>query len=143
MKARIRGVDAYMKTFDYVYGAHLGELLLSHSDNLSKTLQNPKLSAVQGQDCANKTVLTLEKIRDDESYGLFWDNVIAKAKLLGADDPKLARKRTAPKSMEDYFGYGTGEAAHPTNVKDMYRKHYFEALDLVINCVKDRFNQIK
>ena len=43
--------------------------------------------------------------------------------------------------MEDYFGYGTGEAAHPTNVKDMYRKHYFEVLNIVIDCIKDRFNQ--
>ena len=78
-----------MRTFDYIYGAYLGELILSHSDNLSKTLQSPKLSAVQGQDCANKTVLTLEKIRNDDDYELFWSTVVAKAEKLGADDPKL------------------------------------------------------
>ena len=37
MKARIRGVNVYMKTFDYVYGVYLGELIHRHSDNLSKT----------------------------------------------------------------------------------------------------------
>ena len=142
MKARIRGVDVYMKTFDYIYGAHLGELILSHSNNLSKTLQNPKLSAVQGQDCAHKTVITLERIRNEESWNLFWDAVVAKATKLGADDPKLPRRRNAPKTkMNDYFGYGEGEATHPETPQDMYRKPYYEALDLVITCIKDRFDQ--
>ena len=61
MKACIRGVNVYMKTFDYVYGVYLGELILRYSDNLSKTLQSPTLSAVQGQDCANKTKLTRKR----------------------------------------------------------------------------------
>ena len=61
--------------------------------------------------------------------------------LLGADDPKVPRKRNVSKSMTDYFGYGIGESTHPATGEDMYRKHYFEALDLVINCIKDRFNQ--
>ena len=60
MKARIRGVETYMKNFDFVYGVLLGELVLGHSDNLSRTLQDPKLSAVQAQDCANKTVETMK-----------------------------------------------------------------------------------
>ena len=29
MKARIRGVDVHMKTFDFVFGVCLGELILS------------------------------------------------------------------------------------------------------------------
>ena len=27
------------------------------------------------------------------------------------------------------------------NFKDLYRKYYYEALDHVINCIKERFNQ--
>lgn len=38
-KARIHGVSAMMKTFKFVYGAMLGELVLKHADNLSKALQ--------------------------------------------------------------------------------------------------------
>ena len=60
MKARTRGVETYMKNFDFVHGVLLGELVLGHSDNLSRTLQHPKLSAVQAQDCANKTVETMK-----------------------------------------------------------------------------------
>ena len=57
MKARIRGVNVYIKKFDYVYGVYLGEprilesllgeLIFRHSDKLSKTLQSPLLTAVQ------------------------------------------------------------------------------------------------
>ena len=77
MKARIRGVYVYMKTFDYVYNIYLGELILRQSDNPSKTLQSHTLSAVQGQDCANMTVKVLEKLRQKS---LFWDNITTKTK---------------------------------------------------------------
>ena len=46
MKARIRSVETYMKNFDFVYGVLLDELVLGHSDNMSRNLQDPKLSAV-------------------------------------------------------------------------------------------------
>ena len=39
MKARILEVLAQMKTFDYFFGVLPGEVILSHSDNLSRTLQ--------------------------------------------------------------------------------------------------------
>ena len=80
MKARIRGVYVYMKTFDYVYNIYLGELILRQSDNPSKTLQSHKLSAVQGQDCANMTVKVLEKLRNENNFNLFWDNITTKTK---------------------------------------------------------------
>lgn len=141
MKARIRGVHSYMQTFDYVFGVCLGELILIHSDNLSKTLQSPAVSAVQGQDCASKVVAVLQKLRNDTNFQYFWQNVNSKSKSLGVDDPILPRKRAPPKKLEDFFGYGTAESDHPEKPEDLYRKHYFEALDLVINCIKERFDQ--
>ena len=92
--------------------------------------------------CTYKTVITLERIKNKESWNLFWDAVVAKATKLFADDPKLPRRRNAPKTMmNDYFGYGEGESIHPETPQDMYRKHYYEALDLVINCIKGDFDQ--
>ena len=38
MRARIIGVSARMETFDFFFGITLGELILRHSDNLSRTL---------------------------------------------------------------------------------------------------------
>ena len=37
--SRIRGIDAHMRTFDFFFGLVLGECLLHHTDNLSRTLQ--------------------------------------------------------------------------------------------------------
>ena len=48
-RARIIGVQSMMMTFDYLFGLVLGERILKHTDNLSKTLQNPALTASEGQ----------------------------------------------------------------------------------------------
>ena len=109
MKARIWGEGTYMKNFDFVYGVLLGELVLGHSDNLSRTLQDPKLSPVQAQECANKTVETMISIRNDEKYDLFWDLVNKKASNLGANSPTIPRKKRAPARLNEYFGYGPAE----------------------------------
>ena len=47
----------------------LGELILHHSDNLSKTLQASHISAAEGQKIATMMVKTLQSIRKD---GNFW-----------------------------------------------------------------------
>jgi len=61
-----------MRYFDFLFGVALGELLLMHSDNLSKTLQHKHLSAAEGQASVDLSVKTLKKIRDDKSFDLFW-----------------------------------------------------------------------
>ena len=47
--ARIRGVEAQMANFYFFYGLVLGEMLLRHTDNLSRTLQSGHISAAEGQ----------------------------------------------------------------------------------------------
>ena len=47
-KARIQGVSSQMNTFTFVFGAYLGELVLRHTDNLSKALQDKTWSAGPG-----------------------------------------------------------------------------------------------
>ena len=39
MRSRIMGISLYMQSFDFFFGLPLGELLIRHSDNLIKTLQ--------------------------------------------------------------------------------------------------------
>ena len=54
-RARINGVEAQMMQFDFLFGLVLGVYILSHTDNLSKTLQTSKLSAADGQNIAELT----------------------------------------------------------------------------------------
>ena len=63
-KARIHGVSSQMKTFEYYVGISLGELVLRHSDNLSRTLQHKSLSAAEEQHVAAMVVMTIERCKE-------------------------------------------------------------------------------
>ena len=80
-----------MRSLDFFFGVSLGELLLKHSDNLSKTLQSSSMSAVEGQEIADITVHTLQSIRSDEKFLLFWKLVSYKASDLDIDEPVILR----------------------------------------------------
>ena len=103
MKARICGVDIHMRTFDYMYGVILGELILKHSVNLSKALQSPSLSAVEGHHLALATVKTLKTLRTDNSFDMFWEKPLSITQSKGIDDPKLPRKRQPPKTLSIFW----------------------------------------
>ena len=117
MKARIIGVEAQFKTFRHFFGTQLGFLLLQHSDNLSKTLQSHKLSASQGQRLAAMTVATLQNIRNDESFNLFWQKVEHERHSLDVEGPQLHRRRKVPRRMD----YGNAEGEFPVDPKMLYR----------------------
>ena len=53
------------------------------------------------------------------------------------EEPLLPRKRKMPKRFEQ----GMGEASFHTTAKDLYRQAYFEAIDLAVSSIKDRFEQ--
>lgn len=55
----------YMNKFDFLFGCLLGEQLLRHSDILSKALASDKM--------ALSTVKTLESLRTDEVFLLFYE----------------------------------------------------------------------
>ena len=131
MKARIRGVQVVMGTFDFVFGCSLG--------NFSKTLQHEHFSAAQGQELATTVIKTLTKDRSDQSFDLFWEAVKKRAVQLGTAEPKLPRKRKLP----DYYGVKTGNATphFHDSPKDRYHATYFETYDSVINFIKQRFDQ--
>ena len=95
-EARIIGVQTQMNKFNYFFRVKLTILLLRHSDSLSETLQSPKLSASQAQSITRETVITLEKLRDDDYFLLFWKEILTESKQLYIDEPALGRKPKAP-----------------------------------------------
>ena len=137
MKSRIQGVLSCMQTFDYFFGVSLGELVLKHSDNLSKTLQSTAMSAAEGQKIAAMTVGTLQSIRSDDKFELFWEVVSKSATGLDVEEPKLPIHRKRPRR----YDRGSSDGDIPHTVQDHYRRIYFEALDLVISGIKSHFDQ--
>ena len=82
MKAQILGVQSAMQTFDFFYGATLAYMILRHTDNLSRALQKGDISAAEGQDTTMMTVKTLQSLRTDDKFHLFWQKCVLEANHL-------------------------------------------------------------
>lgn len=137
MKARIRGVQAYMPKFEFFFGLSLGEVILRNADNLSSALQAKDISAAESKSVAVKTVKTLKSMRTDECFDLFWEKTTRKAKAKDVQDPVLPRKRKMPARYE--IGRATSE--YHKDPQSFYRQKYFEALDHITQAISDRFEQ--
>ena len=137
MKARIIGVETQMHTFDFLYGVFLGELILRHTDNLSKALQHKSLSAAEAQHLARLTLEVLRSLRDSDRFTAFYGLVVQEQSRFGISDPVLPRKRRAPQRLE--VGSSVGDF-HLTP-ESHYRQIFFEAIDHAIQAIQDRFDQ--
>ena len=144
VKARNMGCKNQMSTFHFFFGLCLGQRLFSITDNLPKALQSEKLSAVSSQNMACLTLKTLQNMRTQEDFELFFNLVTKQAEKLPVDEPHLQRKRKVPK----YFilqcldeQETTSKRHHPATVEDEFRQIHFDALDHITNAIEERFDQ--
>jgi len=95
------------------------------------------MSASEWQDLAQFTVTLLQKIHIDDAYEDFWNKLDSTLDIVDVSEPAWPRRRKAPK------GFDTSSASYeyPQIPKDMYRKTFYEAFDLVINCIQNSFDQ--
>ena len=56
MKASLQNVKAVMSTLQLLFSCSLGKMILKRTDSLGKTLQNPSVSAAQGQEIAHLVI---------------------------------------------------------------------------------------
>ena len=137
VKARIIGVQSQMSTFNLLFGLKLCERILKMTDNLSKTLQKSTLSAANAQHIASLTVTTLCKMRTDAEFQAFFAMLKSLCSSVGAEQPSLPRKRKVPRRIDN----GSGDNYSSETVEEHYRLQYFEAVDLAVESIKDRFDQ--
>ena len=126
-----------MLKFTLWFGLKLCERILKISDNLSMTLQKQSLSAAQGYDIAQLTIKTLQHMRTSESFKNFFETLKVLCSQFNVEAPVLPRKRRAPKRIE----IGEGECYHVDDIEDYYRVQYYEAIDLAIAGITNRFDQ--
>ena len=136
VKGRIIGVRTQMSQYNLLFGLKLCERILKITDNLSRTLQKQSLSAVLAQTIADLTVKTLEGMRTDEAFNLFFKLVQQLFDKTNTAEP-IPRKRKAPKCFE----VGDGDSYHSPTVMKYYHRQYFEALNLATSSIHDRFDQ--
>ena len=124
-----------MPTFDFLLCCSLSILLLKQTDNLSRTLQNPRMSAAIGNEIVQDVFETSLRDRNDYSYSLFWEMVLKRKQ---DNDPMIPRKRKCPQRLED----GNTATHHfPSIPKEHYRQIYFQALNTTTTCITRRFDQ--
>ena len=124
MKARIQGVASQMQTFRFLFCLLLSEMILRHADKLSQTLQQHKLSSIEAHGVAMLTVKTLETLRTDDNFDMFWQKVVMTKEQVNVNKPRLPRRRKLPRRFEQ----GNAPAEFAVSAKDEYRRVYFEAL---------------
>ena len=135
-----------MKLFTFYFGLNLSKSLYLITDNLSKTIQKEKMSAIGGKEVAGLTVKTLKNMRKDRDFKLFYKKIEKSAsKIDEISTPMLPRKRNKLNYSILQYVEGnpkpTGEAYHPENAYNHFKQIYFEALDAIVNAIKDRFDQ--
>jgi len=76
-------------------------------------------------------------MRTAESFKQFFDLLTILHPKYNVEPPVLPRKRRAPRRVE----IGDGDGYHADNIEDYFRAQYFEAIDLAVTGIKDRFDQ--
>ena len=145
-KARINGCKKQMESFSFYFGLNLGRKLYAHTDNLSKTLQKEKMSAISGKELADLTIKTMQGMRNDRDFDLFYETVTKSASSIDfVSIPTAPRKRKRPKYdilqfLEDNPRC-SGEAYYPETAHAHFKAIYFEAIDIIVSSIKERFEQ--
>ena len=133
LKIRLNGVLVAMKKFQFCYGIYLGYKLLKVTDNLAKSLQTKGLTAMEGQQMARNTITVLENLSTDEEFDIFWDEILKNEDI---ERPSVPRKRQRNARYFEQIDMTTADSAI-----EHYKPIYFDAIEGLIKCIKDRFNQ--
>ena len=89
VKGKIIGVKTQILHYKLIFGMHLCERILKITDNLSKTLQTEKLTASQAQQIAKYTIQTLQGMRTDDAFDLFYEHVESFCQHTDTEEPVL------------------------------------------------------
>ena len=79
------------------------------------------------------TIGTLKSICSDDSFDLFWQKV----NELDIGEPELPRHHRLPQRLDD----GISADDFHDDPTSFYKQQHYEALDLIVSCIDDRFNQ--
>ena len=82
IKDRITDLKRQINTVNYFYGVAILQLVLRHSDNLSKTLQKSSCISCQGKEIDDLTLQTINSLRSESGFKLLWQKTVQQAEVL-------------------------------------------------------------
>ena len=119
MKGRIIGVKEQMSHYHIIFGLWPSCRVMKITENLSRTLQTQSISASESYGLAKMTCSTLQGMRTDDNFSLFFQRVELFRQQVGLEEPSLPRKRRHPQHCET----GDDEPHYSDTVQDHYRKY--------------------
>lgn len=125
-----------LEKFSTMFGLKLGYLIFGASETLSKSLQSKDTSVQEALNAVNIAKDFYKRQRTDDAFNAFYDDAIAIAQKVNIDGPSLPRYRKAPQRLDD--GVQPHRYATP---QDYFRHQYFEACDLLMTELDEKFEQ--
>ena len=86
---------------------------------------------------AKRMLETMEKLRNEESFQLFWDSTIKLQASFDIAGPQLSCTRKRPQRYEE----GSASGFQHDAPDPFYRQIYFEAIDNALSTIRSRFDQ--
>ena len=129
------GILAALEKFETFFSLYLGSLLFGCAENTSKVLQAKDTSVQEAISAVRVTQSFYKRQRLDDSFERFFETTVNDARVLNIGEPVLPRFSGPPKRFD-------GDTQHEfCNPKEFFRIQYFEACDLLIQELDDRFEQ--
>ncbi|XP_025084928.1 zinc finger MYM-type protein 1-like [Pomacea canaliculata] len=130
-----RASGLLMQQFSTFVGRSLARTVFAVTEELSTALQKQSTSCEDASSAASVCIYTLQKMRSDEYFLDFFNDVKAKASRL-CDAPRLPRQRQVPRQFDE------GSEGHwYTDIAAYDRQQYFETLDHIVENIQRRFHQ--
>lgn len=133
-QAKASGLLRWLESFEFSFAQTIGLELFGMTDELSKQLQNPKLSAAEGLESVLALKMLINTKRTDMHFESIWRDVEARRDRFNGAQAKLPRMRHAPMRFED-----GGRAVEFESVDQYFRVQYYLVLDKVTASICERF----
>jgi len=135
MAAEAHSLLTSCSMFEFLFYVSLLHEIFQVTSALSEYLQRSRISVGAATETAGSCRRTLSAKRSDVHFRKLWTSTSQKAKVLNLEPPKMPRKQTVPKKVDD----GECSSDFHATVESLYRANFYEALDTIACQIETRF----
>ena len=123
-----------LEKFSTLFGLRLAHILFGATEQVSLLLQRKDIAIQEALSGVYTAKAYFKRLRSEQEFECFYDASVKVAEQLSISQPVLQRRRRCPTRFEE------GAAPHEyPSPRDYHRHMYFEACDLLIAELEDRF----
>lgn len=134
--AKSNGFVKRLECFEVSAGLRMSLVVLKQAERCNTFLQSTKISVAGAKCAAMKTAAIIDAMRNDDYFDSLYSMCEQKALELDIDPPVMPRIRRLPRRLDD-----SASAVSFASPKELFRKHFFELIDLATSAIRQRFDQ--